>query len=880
MRKILLALAMALLLLAPAASQAAEVLKVAVFPFHVFSREPLENLRERVQSMLGDHLTSLGVVVVPSDEVNRALKAAGQPLDLSLARKIAGRLGADFGITGSITKIGNRVSLDAKVLDVLGMQRPQTVFVEGVGLESVPALTERISRELAVRVSGREKVATVKIEGNRRIEDDAIKAVLKTKDGGIFSPLLLDEDLRAIWKMGYFDDVKISTADSPKGKVVTITVKEKPAVREVRFEGNKEIDTKDLEDQIGLKRFAVYKPAAVKEAEQKISQLYRDKGYYDVKVTSQVIKLPKGDLGIKFNIVEGDKVYVKEIRIEGNKAFSDSEIKDLMSTGEKGWLSWLKDDHLLERAKLEQDIQKINDFYYNHGYMAARVGKPVITRGKDGLIITININEGPRFKVASVGISGQLILPRKEMMALIKTKPGDWYNRERLRQDLTRLHELYANRGYAYAEIRPQVRQNMRKHTVALDFQVSKGAKVYFDRVIISGNTRTRDKVIRRELGVSEGDLFSATAIRRANARLHRLNFFEDIQITPSKGSRPGTMNLNIKVKEKRTGQVSFGAGYSTQDSFMIMGQISESNLFGRGQQVQLRGTLGGKATRYTLSFTEPWLFDRPISAGIDIYDWDREYIQYNKQAIGGRLRFGFPTRWAYTRWYLYYKYEQANISDISPDASLVVRDQEGSHTTSSLRGIIRRDSRDQLFNTTRGSDNNLSVEWAGGVLGGTNAYYKITANSGWYLPMWWDMVLVLHGQIGYMGEHSDGDLPIYEKFFLGGINTLRGFAYQSVSPKDANGDLIGGERMFVANFEVRFPLVKKAGLTGVLFYDTGNAWTADQGYDFGSLRKSVGAGVRWMSPMGPLRLEYGYVLDPQPGDDTSNWEFTVGSQF
>ncbi|MCB2226291.1 MAG: outer membrane protein assembly factor BamA [Desulfarculaceae bacterium] len=878
MRKFVLSLALALLILAPAAAQAAETLKVAVFPFHVFSREPLDEVRTQVQSLIGQRLNALGVEVISPAEVNQALQAAKAPLDLSLARKIAGRLGAEFGITGSITKIGNRVSLDAKVLDVLGMQRPQTVFVEGAGLDSIPALSDRLSRELAVRVTGREKVAKVNIAGNRRIESEAIKANLKTKDGGIFSPLLLDEDLRTIWKMGYFDDVKISTADSTAGKVVTITVKEKPAVREVRFEGNKEIDTKDLQDQIGIKRFAVYKPAAVKEAEQKIVQLYRDKGYYDVKVTSQVINLPKGDLGIKFNIVEGEKVYIKEIRIVGNKAYSEKEIKGVMSTGEKGWLSWIKDDNLLERAKLEQDVQKISDFYYNHGYMSARVGKPVITRGDGGLIVTINVDEGPRFKVASMGVSGQLIIPQKEMMALIKSKPGDWYSRSGLREDLTTLHELYANRGYAYAQIRPQVRQNMKDHTVSVDFQASKGEKVYFDRVIISGNTRTRDKVIRRELGVAEGDLFSASAIRQANARLHRLNFFQDIQITPSKGSEPGTMNLNIKVKEKRTGQISFGAGYSTQDSFMVMGQISESNLWGRGQQVQLRGTLGGKATRYTLSFTEPWLFDRPISFGVDIYDWDREYIQYDKQAVGGRLRFGFPTKWAYTRWYMYYKYEQANISDISQDASLVVRDQEGSHTTSSVRGIIRRDSRDALFNTTRGSDNNASLEWAGGALGGTNAFYKIILNSGWYVPMWWDTVLVLHGQLGYMAEHSGGDLPIYEKFFLGGINTLRGFAYQSVSPKDANGDLIGGERMFVANFEIRFPLYKKAGLTGVVFYDTGNVW-ADT-YDFGSLRKSAGVGLRWMSPMGPLRLEYGYVLDPEPGDDTSNWEFTVGSQF
>lgn len=880
MKKYWLVLALSLIWLAPVTAQAAEALKVAVFPFHVFSREPLSHLRTGVQDMIKTRLAAQGVVVVPPEEVNQAVAAAGKPLDLSLAREIAGRLGAEFAITGSLTKIGRRVSLDAKVLDVLGMQRPQSVFVEGAGLDALPELAERISRELAVRVSGREKVATINIKGNRRIEADAIKAAIKSKEGGIFSPLLLDQDLRAVWKMGYFDDVKITSADSPQGKVVTITVKEKPTVREVSLSGNKEIDDKDIRDQIGLKRFSVFKPAAVKEAERKIVQLYRDKGYYDVKVTSQVIRLPQGDIGLKFTIVEGSKVFVKAIRFRGNKAYDDGDLRDQMTTHEKGWLSWFKDDHILERTKLEQDVQKLTDFYYNNGYMEARIGKPEINREPDGLVVTINIKEGPRFKVGSVSVSGQLVLPKKELLGAFKTKAGQWYNRDLLRQDMVALQSIYAERGYAYAQVRPQVRQDMQKKTVSINFDVKQGHKVYFDRIIITGNTRTRDKVIRRELAVAEGDLFSAAALRNANMRLQRLNFFEDIHIAPSKGSRPNTMDINIRVKEKRTGQLSFGAGYSTQDSFMIMGQVSESNLFGRGQQLQLRAVLGGKATRYTLSFTEPWLLDRPISAGFDIYDWSREYIQYDKEALGIRLRFGFPTPWAYTRNYLYYKFERANITNISDSAALAVREQEGEHTTSSLKGIIRRDSRDHVFITTRGSDNSLSLEWAGNPLGGTNAFIKAIGNTGWYFPLFWDTVFVAHGQLGWLTEHSGGDLPIYEKFFLGGINTLRGFGYQSVSPKDANGDLIGGERMLVINLEYRFPLLKKAGITGVVFYDTGNSWTAGEGYDFGNLRKSVGAGIRWLSPMGPLRLEYGYVLDPQPGDDTSNWEFTIGSMF
>ena len=324
-----------------------------------------------------------------------------------------------------------------------------------------------------------------------------------------------------------------------------------------------------------------------------------------------------------------------------------------------------------------------------------------------------------------------------------------------------------------------------------------------------------------------------------------------------------------MNVKEKRTGQFSVGAGYSTVDSFMVMGSVSEANLFGRGQTLELRGQLGGKSTRYTLSFTEPWLFDQPISAGADLYDWKQEYTAYDKESIGLRIRFGFPTWWRATRFYTYYRIEQAEVTSVSDSASRIIRDQKGSHTTSAIKGLIRRDTRNHAFNPTEGSDNSVSLEYAGNPIGGgTNNFVKAIGDTGWYFPVWFKHVVVLHGRIGWVTSHSDEEVPIYEKFFLGGINTLRGFDYYSVGPKDpATGDVIGGERMAMANLEYRFPLYEKAGLVGVLFYDTGNSWTDSEGYKFGDLRKSVGGGIRWYSPMGPLRLEYGHVLDPRDGE-------------
>ncbi len=880
MKKIALATILALLVAFPGLALAKPV-KVVVFPFDVFSRQPLGELGGELQKLLIQQLAAEGLAPLPKEEVNRALKEAGKPLDLTLARVLAGRLGADYAVYGSLTKIGARISLDAKVLDSLGMARPLSVFVEGTGLDELKDMSGRLAREMVSKMSGLERVAEVRVQGNKRIEAEAIKAAMQTKAGSPYSPLKLDRDLRAVWKMGYFEDVRIKTTDAAGGKIVTVEVKEKPMVREVQITGASAIDKKDIRDQIGVKPFSVYRPAAIKEAEAKIVRLYHDKGYFDAKVTSSVIDLPSGDKGVKFTIEEGKKVFIKAIRFRGNKAFSASKLKDQMSTQEEGWFTWITDSNVLDRSKLDQDREKLTDFYYNHGYMTARVGEPEIKREQGGLVVTFDINEGPRFKVGSISASGEMVVPQKRLMEGMQLKAGDWFNREKLRQDLRMLHDVYADRGYAYVEVRPQIKERADKNQVAINYSIKKGPKVYFERIIITGNDRTRDNVIRRELGVAEGDLFSSRALRASNIRLHRLNFFEDVHISTEKGSQPDRMNLKINVKEKRTGSFSIGAGYSTIDSFMVMGSITEANLFGRGQRLELRGQLGGKSTRYTLSFTEPWVFDKPISAGIDIYDWFREYTSYDKEAAGVRLRLGWPTPFDYTRLYTYYTFEQATVSNVAENTSRIIRDQVGDHTTSAVRAILRRDTRNHTFNPTSGSDNSISVEYAGDPLGGTNAFVKAIADSGWYFPIWFKHIVVVHGRVGWLTGHSGGDLPIYERFFLGGINTLRGFDYNSVGPKDPEtGDVIGGERMVQLNLEYRFPIVEKAGLVGVLFYDTGNAWTQDQGYDFGSLRKSAGLGIRWYSPMGPLRLEYGWVLDPEPGEETSNWEFTIGSLF
>jgi outer membrane protein insertion porin family len=407
---------------------------------------------------------------------------------------------------------------------------------------------------------------------------------------------------------------------------------------------------------------------------------------------------------------------------------------------------------------------------------------------------------------------------------------------------------------------------------------LKKGKQVYFEKIIIAGNTKTRDKVIRRELKVYEQELFSGRRLKRGMRNLYRLDFFEDIKVNTIKGRSDDKMILKIDVSEKPTGTFSFGGGYSSVEHLFVMSSISQKNLFGRGQILKLKGQIGGTTNRYTLSFTEPWLFDIPLSAGFDLYKWDTDYDSYDKSSKGGGVRFGYPV-FDFTRLYLSYKYEIGDISNIEDDASESILEMEGENILSSISTILRYDSRDRIFNPSKGQNHKISLEYAG--IGGDIGFTKYLAETGWYIPMFWGTVGFMHGEIGYVKESSGRKLPDYERFYLGGMNSMRGFDWQDIHVTDEDGAEIGGETYIQFNIEFVFPLIKKAGIVGVIFYDTGNVYESAGSIKLGDMRQSAGYGFRWYSPIGPIRLENGYILDPEEGEDTGGrWDFTMGAAF
>jgi outer membrane protein insertion porin family len=871
-------------LAAPKNTAAEEKGKVVVLPFNVHALKPMDQLVRGLQDLLTHSMWKRGFPVIYSQVVNKHPSAFLKVHEIKDLIKIGRDLGARWVLAGSITQIGKRISLDLRVVDVSGKRAP--FFVFGVA-EDEDALTDTIVRLAASvdrEISGVVQIDSVRVIGNQRIEKEAILAVVKTKSGDPLDAEQLDKDLRNVYRMGFFEDVQTRIQDGPRGKIVTFEVTEKPSIGKFAFVGNKHVDEKDLTKELGIALYTILDENEIRQSINRLMEYYRQKGYYNVEIKDKIEPLPHNEVLVKYEITENEKVYVARIHFVGNKHFDDDDLKDLMETREKGFFSWITQSGVLDKKKLEFDVHKIEAFYQNNGFIKARVGEPKISYEKgEGLIITIEIEEGHPYRVRKVAIEGDMIQPADELLKKVQIKKGDLYNRELVRKDILALREIYVDEGFAYAEVLPHAQEDDKTHLVDIAYKISKGKKVRFERINITGNTITRDKVIRRELKVIEGEEFSGKALKQSTANLHRLGFFEDLEIQTKKGSREDLMVLNVNVKEKPTGSFSVGAGYSSVDQAIAMFSISQNNLRGLGQKLSLSARLGARSSQFDLTFVEPWFLDRPINAAFDAYNWEREYDEFTKNSLGGAVGFGFLLGLDdFTRGTIRYEYDDADITDVDENAAFIIRDMEGRHVTSSLALGITRDSRDRPWNTSSGSINSLTFEYAGGIFGGDVYFNRYTARSAWYFPLFWDTVFVAQGRWGYIQKRSGGELPSYQKFRIGGMNTVRGFDFADISPRDPiTGDRVGGETMVIFNAEYRFPFIKEQGVVGLVFFDAGNVYPKDNYYNYvHGLRTSAGVGVRWYSPLGPLRLEYGINLDPQPGEASGRWEFSVGGLF
>jgi outer membrane protein insertion porin family len=850
--------------------------RVAVMPFVIQGPKDLPNVRKTLQEVLTRQLSELGLRTVdPAAVPGEAVRTEEQ------ARSAARKANADYALFGSLNQVGATISIDAKLVHALAQKRTEVLFGEERGLENLALAADRVSKDVAALLMEKAIIADIQVRGNERIEAAAIKLSVKSKVGEILSPEQIREDIRSIYNMGYFQNVDAQVTDLPKGKLLTFVVQENPTVQEVNIQGDKRIKEKDILAAIATKPFTVLDRAAISEDVQKILKLYQQKGYFNAQVTSD-ISFPQDPRKavVTFNIKEQGRVNIEEISFTGNQQFSDRKLRGVMQTKEKSiFLSWFTDRGVLQRDILDTDVDRLTVYYHDRGFMDARVGTPQISHREDGIYIEIPVQEGERYRVESVSLTGDMLEESEKIREDLKVEAGDYFSREKLREDVQNISKRYMDQGYAYAEVNPDVQQKPAQHTAAVTYQISQGRKVRIGNITISGNTKTRDKVIRREIDLSEGDTFNASKLEKSMLDLRKLDFFENVEIVPSEGAQPEVMDLDVKIREKFTGSVSVGGGYSSDDGLFVTGEVVQRNLFGRGQYLGLKGYLGQEAQRYVLSFTEPWLFDKPISAGFDVYDWVREYPDFTQDAAGIRLRSGYGFgNWS--RISGFYTFENAEMTDISENASSIIRDQEGEQIKSSITTVLERDSTDHPFLPTRGSLNVISVEYSTPYLGSDSNFVKTDLRSGWYIPLYWRLVGFVRGEVGWIVEDDDKPAPLYERFFLGGINSLRAFDWGDVGPTDEQGEVIGGTTYGLANFEVLFPLLEKMGLRGVVFFDAGNSFLGSNPFQISDYRTDAGAGIRWNSPLGPLRIEWAYNLDRREGEDSNKFQFSAGAFF
>ena len=869
------------------AAHSQEVKKIIILPFDIYSKGDDTAIKDSLYKSLVEELKREKLVkVIPADAYFRG----NIKYDKRRAIEIGKKTGADFVVSGSLTQLGNNLSFDAQVIDVSKQIALSGFSAQGKGLADIGTMAETLKTEILTRARLIQKIVKIEIKGNRKIEASAILHQIKSKVDKPFWEADISADIKTIFKMGFFLDVTADAISTPEGKEVTFTVKEKGLISDIQINGNKALSKDDIKEVLTIKVKQSLNQEKIKADVEKIIDLYETKGYQNAEITDKVEKDGEKDFKIIIDIKENDKIYVRSITFEGNEAYTSKELKNMMTSNEHTIFSFFSDSGLLKREQLKQDVHKLNSYYFNNGYINAQVGEPEITHDEKGIYIKITIKEGKRFKFGKIEISGDtLVKPQAELLPALKIKTGNTYDRESLSKDMDFLTEACNDEGYAQADVNPKVSIRDKEQLIDIDFQIKKGELFYINRISVTGNTITRDKVVRRQLEVVEGNLYSSSKLKQSYSNLNRLRYFEEVDFQTEKNPDKNEMDINIRVKEKNTGMFMVGAGYSASEQAIIMAQIVQQNFLGYGQIMSLKATIGGISQNYELSFTEPFLLDLPLWSQINLWNYRSDSDSYTLATQGAGFTLGYPL-WEKIVGYVGYSYTINRIENINVlTATDYITAQEDKKTASSVTlSLVRNTTDDNMF-PTKGTNSSIAVQQVGRPFGGNTEFTKYSAGTTVYYPLFWDMVFGAKGRIGYLQNNDASDIlnadgtiksskiPINERYVLGGISTLRGFRYVGIE-NSGTADVLGGISMLVFNFELVFPLVKNAGMKGVVFYDAGNTWNG--AYYVDDLRTSAGVGLRWYSPIGPLRLEYGYVLNRGKNltdAATGRFEFTIG---
>lgn len=755
---------------------------------------------------------------------------------------------------------------------------------------------------------GGEIISEIRIQGNQRVEPDAIKIHISSRAGQPLDPTLIDQDVKAVYKMGFFDHVSADVEHQGGGAVLTYVVQERPLITDVRYGGMKALKANDdkVINAVKLHSGSVLDPVRVQATILGLTQLYQQKGYLDAHVTFRTVPGASNTAIGVFDVAEGPLVHISEVDFAGNHAISSRELRNSIGTHQHNLLSFFFDTGILDQKKLQDDVDRISGIYYNKGYLNVHVPQPVVTRTGNSLKVLFNIDEGPVFRVGTVDLAGDLKIPKKDLLSKLTVKPGEVFSGGSMQHDVLTLSEVYSDRGYAYVNVDPRPQIDPAARTVNVTYNVNPGREVLVDRINISGNTKTSDKVIRRELQIQEQEPYSTAKIQASKRKLDSLGYFSNTRITTAPGNQPDQIDLELAVQEANTASLQVGGGYDSSSSVFGNFSIGNSNLFGGGQSVSASAQIGFLYQDYNVSYTEPWFLDIPLGVSLQAF-YNKLYLfSFDQTNAGGSINTTYPLTELGLKKIgpvplddvtagLGYQLENVGISGINQFTTFDIARYKGYRLVSEIMPSLRRFTVDNPSDPRSGSVMNLNLELAG--LGG-QAFVKGVFHSRFFYPYlkspkWGEWVLALGATYGIgtsIGGNNGSELPLYERFFpggLGGEGDVRGYALYSLGPQvpqfNQQGvafqvQQVGGSQELLLSGETTFPIWTSLGIRGAAFLDAGNAFFLKQSPSFNDLQAAYGLGVRWKSPFGPIAIDIARPINPRPNDQRTVFDFGAGA--
>lgn len=745
------------------------------------------------------------------------------------------------------------------------------------------------STGLAQAQVGDQQVKSIQIRGVKRIEESAVRGRLTLKVGDRYTGESIRTQIRLIYEMGFYEDVRIEAEPVPGGVAVVFVVKEKPFITEIVFDGNENLNDDKLKEKITIRNNSFLDQQQAKESAERVRQAYQEDGYYNVQVVPIIQSVEEDRKRLTVFIKEGERAKINRVNFEGMTLFKKKEMFKNLATRE--WVPWyglltrlqlpsmFTDAGLLKRDELANDAERIRGNYFNRGYLNVQVSTPVVELNEDKkwFTVTFTVVEGDPFTVAEIGYRGNTLFEAEELQAGSKVVSGEPVSITKVFDEMKRIKDLYGTKGYAFAEADYGMPKDEQAKTASVIFTIKEGELIRVRKINIVGNDKTRDNVIRREIRINEQEVIDTVSMERSFQRLNNLQFFETVEILPQQVEQD-KVDLNVKVKEKNTGMFSIGGGFSTLDGLTTVADITEGNLGGRGHLAKIRGQLGQRRSLGLITFREPYFQDSLTSVQLDVFSTRTNFTTYLEDKAGAGVAIG---RWfsEYTSGVFTPIAESFRILEVQPNAPQFVLDQQGSQSTIGFRSLLSRDTRDNYLDPRKGTRASAGFDHGSRYLGGKNNFYKFQVDASKYTPLFWDTRHSIRARFGIAEGLEGRPVPLTELFYVGGINTMRGFVFGRAGPVTSTGSLIGANRQVIFNNDFIFPISTEAKLSGVIFFDYGKGFGQDEKLST-KLRQAAGIEARWISPFGPLRLAYGFNLDPNPQERKGVFEFSVGSLF